>query len=501
MKRCMLVVFLLLSACSTVPAAHTASPSSSDNATPTPEGPGVLERATPTSLPAASEPSPTSEGPQEFPSYPSAPLQTAGPWLVIYDELSHKMVAMNADGTGPTELHLPPPIMYAEIKGGKDLFAYISGSDDFSKPELELILVELPGGDIYDRIALIEPDWHEKALPDNIEERELYQSDVMQSIVESGSFAWSPDGRYLAYIGATAGPSGDVYVYDSEERSTTRLTTGSGQAALLSWSPDSAWIAHLAVRTFCCGAGWNVEALWVADPSGESIEQVTSGGGMFFIQKWVGGQSFIMARWTAAYGLEDLFLVDIPSKDSRSFFDAPLQERAFNAPGDAIALYLDTYGAEAYGVVPGIYIQPVTGEAPILVVPRTTPLSLDYSAEAELFVAGLAQEVILFSREGEISLRVPVGGAARVSPDGASIAIYDMGENTLPGLHLFFLDGERTTQLTKLPIRDAFWGLDSRGIFTHVDGYGTVYFDVDSGEGHLVSVRFPPMQSMTWVGE
>jgi hypothetical protein len=413
------------------------------------------------------------------------------------------MTALNQDGSGPTNLDLPQPIPNAEIKGdrGKNIFAYISGSDDFSNPELELILVELPGGTVFDRIALIESDWLEKDLPDSVEEKDLYQADVMQSIVEDRSFAWSPGGRYLAYIAATEGPSGDVYVYDTQDRSTKHLTTGSGQAALLSWSPDGAWIVHLAVRTFCCGAGWNVEAMWAADPTGDTIEQVTSGGGMFFIQKWLGGQSFIMTRWTAAFGLEDLFLVDIPSQRSTLFLDAPLQEYAFNASGDVVALYLDTIGAENYGVAPGIYTQPVKGETQILVLARTDPLSLEYSAGVDRFVAGLMKETILFNHEGEITLRIPIGGEAEVSPDGARIAIYSQGEHAAPGLHVVSSAGEKTVELTKLPIQDAFWGLDSRGVFALVEGRGTVFFEADTGERFLVDVPFPHDRSMTWVGK
>lgn len=182
MKRSMLVVGVLQSAWSSAPAVRTATPAFPDKPTPASEG-------------------------QEAP-------------------------ALNQDGAGPTDLDSPQPMPNADVNGnsGKDLFIYIRENEDRSEPDHKLNLVELPEGIVYNCITLSEPDWIQKKFPDSDEENHLYQSDVMQSILESGSLVCSPDSRFLASIGATADPGGDIW--GSEDRSTTRSTTGSGQATL-----------------------------------------------------------------------------------------------------------------------------------------------------------------------------------------------------------------------------------------------------------------------------
>jgi hypothetical protein len=454
---------------------------------------------------AATEVSPViTEQNELFKRYPPSELSLNGPWFLYYDTFSMKMIVMNQDGTGRTEMDLPQPLPSGiEIEGSptKGLFAYISGDSDQSSPDLDLVIVELPGGEIYDRIPLIEPGWFDKELPTEVEHKELYLSDVIQSITEYGSFEWSSDGRYLAYVGATEGPSGDVYVYDTDNNDSLRLTTGSGQAALLSWSPGSKWIAHLAINTFCCGAGWNVDALWVVNPTGTKIEQVIPGGEMFFIQKWLGEQSFIITTWTAAFGSENLWTVNITDKDKTMFFDAPLKKRAFESGGNVVALYLEENGAKDYGVVPGLYIQPRFGGAPILIRAGVEPLSIDFSDEEDRFVAGLPEETILFTRYGTGEERISAGGSALVSPDGKWIAIYGNGENTLPGAQVYSFSDHSLNLLTGFPVRDLFWGLDSKGLFVTLGSYKLIYIPIDSSELIIVDDVFSPFGGdKTWVG-
>ncbi len=509
MRRLILALTFLVAACTTNSFRPTESTSEPEVAAPVAEDSLEPEEATPTSQEAATESNPpTNEETDLFASYPPSELSPDGPWLVYYDEFSQMMVAMNQDGTGRTELEVPQPNPYVyEIQGSpkKSLFAYISGDEDYSHPDLDMVIVELPSGRIFDRISLIEPEWHENDFLAGVENKDLYLDNVMQSIMERRSFEWSSDGRYLAYVGATAGPSGDVYVYDTNNNKSVQLTTGISQAAALSWSPGGEWIAHLALHSFGTGAGWNVDALWVVNPTGTVVEQVASGGEMFFIQKWLGDQSFIMTRWTAIYGQENLYTVDIQTKEMTIFFDAPLQKRAFDTAGSVVALYLEEYGAQDYGVVPGLYIQPRYGGTPIVVRAGVEPLSIEYSDEADRFVAGLARETILFDRQGAGEERISAGGSVRVSPDGKWIAIYDDGENALPGAQIYSFSKNSLIPITALPVRDLFWELDSKGLFITLESKKLFYLPIDTGELILVDEVMSPFGGFggikTWVGE
>lgn len=241
MRRLILALTFLVAACTTNSFRPTESTSEPEVAAPVAEDSLEPEEATPTSQEAATESNPpTNEETDLFASNPPSELSPDGPWLVYYDEFSQMMVAMNQDGTGRTELEVPQPNPYVyEIQGSpkKSLIAYKSGDEDYSHPDLDMVIVELPSGRIFDRISLIEPEWHENDFLAGVENKDLYLDNVMQSIMERRSFEWSSDGRYLAYVGATAGPSGDVYVYDTNNKKSVQLTTGISQAAALSWSP------------------------------------------------------------------------------------------------------------------------------------------------------------------------------------------------------------------------------------------------------------------------
>lgn len=506
MRRLILAVSFLLASCSTNLLSPTELATEPGTATPVETHDQEPQETLPPIQEAATEISPiNTEKTVPFTSYPLSELSQDGPWLVYYDEFSPKMVAMNQDGTGRTELDVPQPLPSgADIAGApaKSFIAYISGDDDYSNPDLDMVIVELPSGKIYDRIPLIEPDWHEKDLPAGVENKDLYLDDVMQSIRTTGSFEWSPEGRYLAYVGATAGPSGDVYVYDTINKGSIRLTTGAGQAALLSWSPGGEWIAHLAVRTFCCGAGWNVEALWVVNPTGTEVERVTSGGNMFFIQKWLGDQSFIMTTWTAAFGPQNLSTLDIREKDDTMFFEAQLRQHAFDTAGSVVALYLEENGAEGYGVLPGIYVQPRYGGTPIQVHAGGEPLSIDYSDEADRFVAGLPDETIIFDRQGVVEKHLSAGGTALISPDGNWIAIYDDGDMALRGAQIYSFSENKRISLTKIPVGNLFWGPDSKGVFVTLESLELIYIPIDTGELFLVDEGISLAGgSKAWVGE
>ena len=61
--------------------------------------------------------------------------------------------------------------------------------------------------------------------------------------------AWQPgDGRLLAFIGASNGPTADLYLYDTQTREITQLTDGPSQAVLPVWSPDGQYILHLGAK-------------------------------------------------------------------------------------------------------------------------------------------------------------------------------------------------------------------------------------------------------------
>ncbi len=77
--------------------------------------------------------------------------------------------------------------------------------------------------------------------PGKFGQRQLEVEDVYLVLHGEGfldTLAWSPDGRFLAYVAATDGPSADIYVYDTQTSEVRRITDGPNQPELLGWSPE-----------------------------------------------------------------------------------------------------------------------------------------------------------------------------------------------------------------------------------------------------------------------
>ncbi len=107
-----------------------------------------------------------------------------------------------------------------------------------SPEKINLILVDIPSGNQIVIAALLDG-----AIPDNTSPEAF----ISYAVLDYNSVAWSPDGRYLAFVGAIDGPTSDLYMYDMETFEITRFTDGGAQAILPVWSPDGKYILHYGV--------------------------------------------------------------------------------------------------------------------------------------------------------------------------------------------------------------------------------------------------------------
>lgn len=73
---------------------------------------------------------------------------------------------------------------------------------------------------------------------------------VTKSILLSGSPAWSPDGRYLAYTSVTHnGERGDIFVYELASRVSRNLSNHPHEDTRPAWGPDSQQIYFMSFRS------------------------------------------------------------------------------------------------------------------------------------------------------------------------------------------------------------------------------------------------------------
>jgi TolB protein len=78
------------------------------------------------------------------------------------------------------------------------------------------------------------------------------------------STAWSPKGRWIAYV-----RNGDIWVYDLKFASSKNLTMGNGENIEPCWSPSGTQIVFVSDRS----GNWDI---WVMDASGANLTQLTN---------------------------------------------------------------------------------------------------------------------------------------------------------------------------------------------------------------------------------
>ena len=129
--------------------------------------------------------------------------------------------------------------------------------------------------------------------------------------------AVSPDGRWVAWVG-DEGNATDLWLYDRERNTRTRLTSTSDQLEMSPlWSPDGRRVAYTVVNA------QNEPSLVVrnADGTGEP-QTIQSGGGPLFPLDW-GSQGRILARMRGPGRGE---LIELEPQADGSFEPKPVLE-------------------------------------------------------------------------------------------------------------------------------------------------------------------------------
>ena len=325
----------------------------------------------------------------------------------------------------------------------------------------------------------------------------------------SNTLAWSPDGRYLAFIAAIDGPSSDVYSYDRESGQSNRLTDGPNQAARLFWSPDSKWIIHEEVENFGTGAGWNVKAVWAAAPDGSGnrkLYDTESSGDEVFVDwvspneyLWVAPNTFLVYSWTPI-GLQNIRLVDLDTgKAQRIGPDYAVQAFAFDPVSHAQLMVVDDYTAQQNNLPGGLYLT-VPTKQPQHIAPGNW-YDVRWLPHAQMFFAKGEKGVISAALDGKTQEYSGENALPIDAPDGAWLLAWGDGNVTSPiGLRLYTTDGELKRTITKDAVTLATWSPDSTGVFYVSEGK-LYYATIPNGEPQLIEENLPSttLGSLGWV--
>jgi WD40 repeat protein len=370
--------------------------------------------------------------------------------------------------------------------------AFVSGDDPMTPDRegsgpLMLNLLDTRTGNQKPITPLFSPEM-ERALEESAitgERNDAVEAGIA-TLFNDDTLAWSPDGRYLAFIAAIDGPSSDVYSYDRETGEINRLTDGPNQAAHLFWSPDSQWIVHEEVESFGTGAGWNVKAVWAAAPDGSGSRKLYDAeysGDEVFVD-WVSPDTFLVYSWTAI-GLQNIRLVNLDSGEAQRIGpEFPVQALAFDPESQTQLYVVDEYTAQQNNLQGGLY----------LAAPSSTPQPIApgnwYDARwlphAQLFFAKGEDGVISVALDGTTTDYFGEDALPIDAPDGAWLLAWGDGNFTSPiGLRLYTTDGELKRGLTTDSVSLVTWSPDSDGAFYTSEGM-LYYVSLPNGDPQLI---------------
>jgi WD40 repeat protein len=265
------------------------------------------------------------------------PLATRGPYYAYLRRTEARVELVLLDANGPGRKVIPLPAEVADPNADNSIqtmkispdgkwLAFYTGSARNSPSggnavvDLSLNLVDLTSNTVRLIAHLLPPDYPQN-FTKNAEDLKN------QGVVESGittdslvlnlqdtflagihSSAWSPDGRTLAFAGATDGPSSDTYLYDTNTQKITRLSSGPEEVMWLTWSPDGKWIMQESTWWLGEGMSFNIYASALDGSAVVSLSHSTTG-----IVSWLDDHTFLEYDGANGPGEFDLRSVDVRS--------------------------------------------------------------------------------------------------------------------------------------------------------------------------------------------
>lgn len=334
-------IWLIAAGCMCVPGSlpKIAKPGALANKTPTQtfqqeasninqqDEPEEIEETEETDIPAA-------------PSQSENGLNTQAPWLIISSE--NGIWAANPDGSGLQKI--VENAIYSKLAdviqpGGNRMAVITADSDQIHN--MALHLVSLPDGNMEKITDLTSPET-ESSADANPGEPEF---EAIIAVNRAG-LAWSPDGKKLAFIGLMDGPRADLYLYDVDSETITRVTEDIAQTFNPAWTPDGENILLFGAESFGTGAGLTMTGVWSFRKDGSNItmlyEPKNSAGEILL--GWRGNSTAILSSWGAMCGENQLRLYDITNAKTtmihKECAKAAASPKGTILYGDDNALYL-----------------------------------------------------------------------------------------------------------------------------------------------------------------
>jgi len=473
---------------------------------------GLITTPTPTQKPTPTQPptQPPAPPPTPPPLPPTPPptstlftgggqLTAGGPWLLI--ETSQGLWAVNADGSGLTQLttvdYWHGQIQAAVQPGGHEIAFLTPGNFDLH--HLSLNLISLPQGNTSRLIELTSAQT--EAYADSGPGDPGFEA--LRAIGEGRSFAWSPDGNKLAFIGAMDGPSADLYLFDQSLMQIKRVSQDEDQDFSPSWSPDGEHLLYLEAKGFGTGAGGVMSGVWVADGDGSNATRLyrTSSAGED-IDGWLDNTTALLDTWNVSCGFGNLRLFDVVSQTQTVLSQGCVSSAAATGFRNAAMFSNDT----------GTYLLTAEARTPVRVSPEKNALIHPWGPDDYVFRVHFSSGQIATFGAGTYDTQIsPVTAAASTNLpfDEQDVAMYGAiwgwtsQNHNQPGAWITG-PGLEIGRIYDAPARFPAWSPDNNLLFfAQLEGGYDLYiitFDSHYTDLHVVNHLDADINSVVWLG-
>lgn len=450
--------------------------------------PEVLSTVTPTILPAT----PTVR--------PTVPFD--GPWLV-FPKVDHTaLMVYDLDAKTMIEVPLPEPIMTSDLERGLSPNGHtlmVRAGSEFNTDELAIYQIDLPSGKVTRITPLLSITNQRKLV--NEESSRVYQT--LEAVTREDGLAWSPNGRYLAFIAALENNSADLYVLDLEKNRIERLNGVYSQGASPFWSPASNWLVTQELEDFNSETGWLSEAVSGLHFPGYNDQNTlylpAKGSQEEVFMGWANAQNFLSYSRVNT-DLTVLRQVNVETLAVAVLYPDAFSRAALDPESGALAIVLSEAQAADQGKIGGIYLRKA-GSTLFELRQAGVWSSLD-CGPGGVFIASGQQGVSVMTPEGQVIL---LTGESRlsISPSGNWMIGWGDGEIKESGARLYQgPSGNLLQPLTDLQVVSVYWQPDSKAFFLLAEGtlYRAAFPSLNLEE---IETGYPANQmlDMVWVNQ
>jgi hypothetical protein len=471
-----------------------------------------------TAVPSISSPMPTLSStpiPPTSISIPDRPLDQVGPWLLFANnhdlEETWILGISNLDGTGFSHLSIP---ISNKNETGMDRFHYSTDLIDISPSgnhlsvlavdrdlQVEIWIIRIPTLEIVRKIPLLSQNAYESIIEFQVDPSDILQtiSPLLSIIQVDDLMEWSPDGSYLAFVGAIDGDNLDVYIFEENTDDIKRLTDGPTDAILMGWSPDSQWIVHMGVQGYVDGFA-DIDQVWGVSAKDGRVQRLYEGRGVAFDERitgWTSDRVFLAEEWVFESPLSYILQVNIEEGSSQKLFELPSMGFAYNPDLDVLLGEVSGFLGPGPDIEHGLYKHLLNDDDPRLILPGKNFYRLEYHPSLGLFSVGQSirdgeDQFYLLNESGEVILSLPGTSKIIPSPDGTLLLASCWGD-----FEIIAGDGEL---LKEIGDGDPVWSPDSTRIyFTNSSGL-FVYQADNEWEGMKLSDEYVGFSLLAVVG-